>query len=148
MVDKFTGHPKGYAYIEFADEAAANNALMLTTTTLRGRQIKVNHLFSRQKHVSLGAAETKKHCWSYTRTRNQQRKTAWNTFYVWIRNAYTPVVWKRVGENIFTIKILLSSECLCLVPSVLDFDQGSRDGLGEHRIRYMDFILFRNHSDF
>eukprot|EP01053_Blabericola_migrator_P008370 Blabericola_migrator_1__8369@NODE_4357_length_1202_cov_140_216740_g773_i1_p1_GENE_NODE_4357_length_1202_cov_140_216740_g773_i1NODE_4357_length_1202_cov_140_216740_g773_i1_p1_ORF_typecomplete_len224_score32_01RRM_1/PF00076_22/1_9e19RRM_5/PF13893_6/1_9e07Nup35_RRM_2/PF14605_6/0_00017RRM_7/PF16367_5/0_0016RRM_Rrp7/PF17799_1/0_0082Nup35_RRM/PF05172_13/0_0069RRM_occluded/PF16842_5/0_037RRM_3/PF08777_11/0_21DUF1866/PF08952_11/0_27_NODE_4357_length_1202_cov_140_216740_g773_i1181852 len=41
MVDKYSGHPKGFAYIEFADASAANNALMLSNTTLRGRIIKV-----------------------------------------------------------------------------------------------------------
>eukprot|EP01054_Gregarina_sp_Poly1_P005755 Gregarina_sp_Poly_1__5754@NODE_3025_length_1445_cov_167_916546_g1914_i0_p1_GENE_NODE_3025_length_1445_cov_167_916546_g1914_i0NODE_3025_length_1445_cov_167_916546_g1914_i0_p1_ORF_typecomplete_len256_score43_89RRM_1/PF00076_22/1_5e19RRM_5/PF13893_6/1_6e06Nup35_RRM_2/PF14605_6/3_8e05RRM_7/PF16367_5/1_8e03RRM_7/PF16367_5/0_00042RL/PF17797_1/0_00039RRM_Rrp7/PF17799_1/1_4e03RRM_Rrp7/PF17799_1/0_0017Tropomyosin_1/PF12718_7/9_3e03Tropomyosin_1/PF12718_7/0_0012Nup35_RRM/PF05172_13/0_0073DUF1866/PF08952_1 len=41
MVDKYTGHPKGFAYIEFADASSANKALMLSATTLRGRQIKV-----------------------------------------------------------------------------------------------------------
>eukprot|EP01055_Gregarina_sp_Pseudo9_P000486 Gregarina_sp_Pseudo_9__485@NODE_130_length_4106_cov_61_699779_g122_i0_p3_GENE_NODE_130_length_4106_cov_61_699779_g122_i0NODE_130_length_4106_cov_61_699779_g122_i0_p3_ORF_typecomplete_len265_score23_71RRM_1/PF00076_22/3_7e03RRM_1/PF00076_22/5_3e19RRM_5/PF13893_6/4_6e07RRM_7/PF16367_5/0_00072RL/PF17797_1/0_0012RRM_Rrp7/PF17799_1/0_0047Nup35_RRM_2/PF14605_6/0_0029Nup35_RRM/PF05172_13/0_006DUF1866/PF08952_11/0_043RRM_occluded/PF16842_5/0_055_NODE_130_length_4106_cov_61_699779_g122_i032644058 len=41
MVDKYSGHPKGFAYIEFADASSANNALMLSNTTLRGRTIKV-----------------------------------------------------------------------------------------------------------
>eukprot|EP01056_Protomagalhaensia_sp_Gyna25_P002421 Protomagalhaensia_sp_Gyna_25__2420@NODE_2348_length_1135_cov_99_825730_g1946_i0_p1_GENE_NODE_2348_length_1135_cov_99_825730_g1946_i0NODE_2348_length_1135_cov_99_825730_g1946_i0_p1_ORF_typecomplete_len281_score25_22RRM_1/PF00076_22/2_4e19RRM_5/PF13893_6/4e07Nup35_RRM_2/PF14605_6/0_00054Nup35_RRM/PF05172_13/0_00092RRM_7/PF16367_5/0_0013RRM_Rrp7/PF17799_1/0_022DUF1866/PF08952_11/0_079RRM_occluded/PF16842_5/0_12_NODE_2348_length_1135_cov_99_825730_g1946_i02911112 len=41
MVDKYSGHPKGFAYIEFADASSANNALMLSNTTLRGRIIKV-----------------------------------------------------------------------------------------------------------
>lgn len=42
MVDKYSGHPKGFAYIEFGDQASANNALMLANSTLRGRQIKVS----------------------------------------------------------------------------------------------------------
>ncbi|RKO96467.1 RNA-binding domain-containing protein, partial [Caulochytrium protostelioides] len=29
LCDKFTGHPKGFAYVEFADLSAASNALVL-----------------------------------------------------------------------------------------------------------------------
>lgn len=42
MVDKFTGHPKGFAYIEFGSEDAVQNAVLLTDTFFKGRQIKVN----------------------------------------------------------------------------------------------------------
>eukprot|EP00070_Physeter_catodon_P026670 XP_028333564.1 embryonic polyadenylate-binding protein 2-B-like [Physeter catodon] len=41
MVDKFTGHPKGYAYIEFNSEAAVQNAILLSDTVFKHRQIKV-----------------------------------------------------------------------------------------------------------
>ncbi|EER01231.1 Polyadenylate-binding protein, putative [Perkinsus marinus ATCC 50983] len=41
MVDKYSGHPKGFAYIEFGDEAAVQNALLLNDTMFRGRQLKV-----------------------------------------------------------------------------------------------------------
>ncbi|PFH32311.1 RNA recognition motif-containing protein [Besnoitia besnoiti] len=41
MVDKYTGHPKGYAYIEFNSEAAVQNALLLSDTVFKQRQIKV-----------------------------------------------------------------------------------------------------------
>lgn len=41
MVDKFTGHPKGYAYIEFQDPSAIPNAVSLNDTTFRERQLKV-----------------------------------------------------------------------------------------------------------
>jgi len=39
--DKFTGHPKGFAYIEFADKDAVNTAMALDDSLFRGRQIKV-----------------------------------------------------------------------------------------------------------
>jgi len=39
--DKFTGHPKGFAYIEFADKDAINTAMALDDSLFRGRQIKV-----------------------------------------------------------------------------------------------------------
>ncbi|EZG57857.1 RNA recognition motif protein [Gregarina niphandrodes] len=41
MVDKMTGHPKGYAYIEFAEEGGASSALALSNTTFRDRVLKV-----------------------------------------------------------------------------------------------------------
>ena len=41
LVDKYMGTPKGYAYVEFADEAAVQNAVLLNDTMFRGRQIKV-----------------------------------------------------------------------------------------------------------
>ncbi|KAF0711782.1 Aste57867_5040 [Aphanomyces stellatus] len=41
LCDKFTGQPKGYAYIEFANHDAVESALLLNDTTFRGRQLKV-----------------------------------------------------------------------------------------------------------
>jgi polyadenylate-binding protein 2 len=42
LVDKWTGSPKGYAYVEFADEDSVSNAVLLNDTMFRGRQIKVS----------------------------------------------------------------------------------------------------------
>ncbi|GMT00696.1 hypothetical protein PENTCL1PPCAC_22870, partial [Pristionchus entomophagus] len=41
LCDKFTGHPKGFAYVEFADSEGRNNALAMNESLLKGRQIKV-----------------------------------------------------------------------------------------------------------
>ncbi|KAI8070734.1 hypothetical protein BC940DRAFT_295435 [Gongronella butleri] len=41
LCDKFTGHPKGYAYIEFAESAFVNNAVALNESLFRGRLLKV-----------------------------------------------------------------------------------------------------------
>lgn len=41
MVDSYTGHPKGYAYIEFQDEAAIPHAVSLNDTSFRNRTLKV-----------------------------------------------------------------------------------------------------------
>ncbi|KAG9302493.1 hypothetical protein G9A89_007197 [Geosiphon pyriformis] len=41
LCDKWTGHPKGYAYVEFADPSLVANAMALNDTLLHGRQIKV-----------------------------------------------------------------------------------------------------------
>lgn len=41
MTNKATGMPKGYAYIEFADESSVKHAEILDNTTFRQRKIKV-----------------------------------------------------------------------------------------------------------
>lgn len=41
MCDKYTGHPKGFAYIEFADPTCVANAAALNETVLNSRAIKV-----------------------------------------------------------------------------------------------------------
>ncbi|XP_044516460.1 embryonic polyadenylate-binding protein 2 [Gracilinanus agilis] len=41
LCDKYSGHPKGYAYIEFAHEDSVKTATELDETTFRGRIIKV-----------------------------------------------------------------------------------------------------------
>eukprot|EP01111_Echinosteliopsis_oligospora_P003512 TRINITY_DN1552_c0_g1_i1.p1 TRINITY_DN1552_c0_g1~~TRINITY_DN1552_c0_g1_i1.p1 ORF type:complete len:236 (-),score=69.49 TRINITY_DN1552_c0_g1_i1:55-663(-) len=41
LCDKFTGHPKGFAYVEFLEKDALVNALVLNESLFRGRQIKV-----------------------------------------------------------------------------------------------------------
>ncbi|KAI8454290.1 polyadenylate-binding protein 2 [Phakopsora pachyrhizi] len=41
LCDKFTGQPKGFAYIEFADPVLVHQACLLNDSLFRGRQIKV-----------------------------------------------------------------------------------------------------------
>ena len=41
LCDKFTGHPKGFAYIEFAEESGVKNAEALNESLFRNRLIKV-----------------------------------------------------------------------------------------------------------
>ncbi|KAL9932920.1 hypothetical protein V8E36_008175 [Tilletia maclaganii] len=41
LCDKFTGHPKGYAYVEFADASLIANALLLNESLFKGRLLKV-----------------------------------------------------------------------------------------------------------
>jgi len=41
LVDKFSGSPKGYAYVEFAGEQGVSNAVLLNDSLFRGRQLKV-----------------------------------------------------------------------------------------------------------
>merc|ERR1719163_2573197 len=41
LVDKYTGHPKGFAYVEFGDEQSVQNSLLLNGSLFRGRQLKV-----------------------------------------------------------------------------------------------------------
>ncbi|XP_076470959.1 polyadenylate-binding protein 2-B-like isoform X2 [Babylonia areolata] len=42
LCDKFSGHPKGFAYVEFADKDSVVTAMALDESLFRGRQIKVN----------------------------------------------------------------------------------------------------------
>ncbi|XP_036604511.1 polyadenylate-binding protein 2-like [Trichosurus vulpecula] len=39
--DKFSGHPKGFAYIEFSDKDSVRTSMALDDSLFRGRQIKV-----------------------------------------------------------------------------------------------------------
>lgn len=41
LLDKFTGHPKGYAYVEFTEPSLVTQALVLNESLFRGRNIKV-----------------------------------------------------------------------------------------------------------
>lgn len=41
LCDKFSGHPKGFAYVEFADKDAVHTAMALDDSLFKGRQIKV-----------------------------------------------------------------------------------------------------------
>ncbi|PAV20685.1 polyadenylate-binding 2 [Pyrrhoderma noxium] len=41
LCDKFTGHPKGYAYVEFAEPAFVETAQTLNDSLFKGRLIKV-----------------------------------------------------------------------------------------------------------
>lgn len=41
LCDKFSGRPKGYAYIEFADKDGSENALALDNSPFKGRNLKV-----------------------------------------------------------------------------------------------------------
>ena len=41
LCDKWTGQPKGYAYVEFADASSVANAMVLNDSLFRARLIKV-----------------------------------------------------------------------------------------------------------
>lgn len=41
LCDRHSGHPKGFAYIEFAEPGCVKNALALSDSVLKGRVIKV-----------------------------------------------------------------------------------------------------------
>ena len=41
LCDKFSGHPKGFAYVEFADANFVENAAVLNESLFRGRLLKV-----------------------------------------------------------------------------------------------------------
>ncbi|KAG8455414.1 hypothetical protein GDO86_001559 [Hymenochirus boettgeri] len=41
LCDKYTGHPKGFAYIEFSEKESVRTSMALDESLFRGRQIKV-----------------------------------------------------------------------------------------------------------
>jgi len=41
LLDKFTGTPKGYAYVEFSEPSLVSQALVLNDSHFKGRQLKV-----------------------------------------------------------------------------------------------------------
>eukprot|EP01097_Dermamoeba_algensis_P006514 TRINITY_DN407_c0_g1_i2.p1 TRINITY_DN407_c0_g1~~TRINITY_DN407_c0_g1_i2.p1 ORF type:complete len:141 (-),score=15.58 TRINITY_DN407_c0_g1_i2:135-557(-) len=41
LCDKWTGHPKGFAYIEFLEEESIQNSVLLNESLFRGRALKV-----------------------------------------------------------------------------------------------------------
>ncbi|KAF1928646.1 RNA-binding domain-containing protein [Didymella exigua CBS 183.55] len=41
LLDKFTGHPKGYAYVEFTEPSLVSEALVLDNSQFRNRNLKV-----------------------------------------------------------------------------------------------------------
>lgn len=41
LCNKYDGHPKGFAYIEFADKDSVQTAMAMDESLFRGRQIKV-----------------------------------------------------------------------------------------------------------
>lgn len=44
LCNKFDGHPKGFAYIEFGDRDSVQTAMAMDESLFRGRQIKVGKL--------------------------------------------------------------------------------------------------------
>ncbi|CAF1663989.1 unnamed protein product [Adineta ricciae] len=52
LCDKFSGQPKGFAYVEFADKDSVQTALALDESLFKGRQIKVTEKRTNQPGVS------------------------------------------------------------------------------------------------
>jgi polyadenylate-binding protein 2 len=44
LCNKFDGHPKGFAYIEFAERDSVQTAMAMDESLFRGRQIKVSSM--------------------------------------------------------------------------------------------------------
>ncbi|CAF1487810.1 unnamed protein product [Adineta steineri] len=52
LCDKFTGQPKGFAYVEFSDRDSIQTALALDDSLFKGRQIKVTEKRTNRPGVS------------------------------------------------------------------------------------------------
>lgn len=53
LCNKFDGHPKGFAYIEFADKDSVQTAMAMDESLFRGRQIKVKFYKSPKSLLNL-----------------------------------------------------------------------------------------------
>lgn len=47
LCNKYDGHPKGFAYIEFSEKDSVQMAMALDESLFRGRQLKVRPVISR-----------------------------------------------------------------------------------------------------
>lgn len=54
LCDKFSGNPKGFAYIEFADTSSVDSAVALHESLFKGRQIKVSVKRTNQPGMTRG----------------------------------------------------------------------------------------------
>ncbi|KAI6182542.1 Pabpn1-prov protein [Aphelenchoides bicaudatus] len=52
LADRYTGHPKGFAYIEFTEADGKQNALALNESLFLGRQIKVTEKRTNKPGIS------------------------------------------------------------------------------------------------
>ena len=50
LCNKFDGHPKGFAYVEFTDKDSVSTAMALDDSLFRGRQIKVGQALQKSHH--------------------------------------------------------------------------------------------------
>ncbi|XP_044901563.1 embryonic polyadenylate-binding protein 2 isoform X4 [Felis catus] len=64
LCDKFSGHPKGYAYIEFAAESSAQAAVALDKSIFRGRVIKITCVGPRSKEPHTDPVWRQRRGWS------------------------------------------------------------------------------------
>ncbi|RMD44483.1 hypothetical protein DV735_g651, partial [Chaetothyriales sp. CBS 134920] len=53
LLDRFTGHPKGYAYVEFSDPSLVSQALVLNESQFRGRPLKLSEAEGRMPEANL-----------------------------------------------------------------------------------------------
>jgi len=65
LCDKWTGHPKGFAYVEFADKDSVTNAVLLNETLFKGRQLKVGA--KRTNHPGLTTRGRGRHFGGFSR---------------------------------------------------------------------------------
>ena len=72
LCDKFSGHPKGFAYIEFSDKESVRTSLALDESLFRGRQIKV--IPKRTNRPGISTTDR-----GFPRTRYRARTTNYNS---------------------------------------------------------------------
>lgn len=107
LLDKFTGHPKGYAYVEFSEPNLVTQAIVMNESVFRGRNIKV-HMDSTRRgvHTQLtnvaGCPQTHKSARhdAWRKRWRWQRRPSWRPRWsAWLRSSsyvrWTWWVWRR-----------------------------------------------------
>ncbi|CAO1634134.1 unnamed protein product [Parajaminaea phylloscopi] len=78
LCDKFTGHPKGYAYVEFADPSLVGNAMVLNESLFRGRLIKVTAKRTNLPGLNRGRGRGRGSRGGYRGRRSRGRGRGWH----------------------------------------------------------------------
>lgn len=68
LCNKFDGHPKGFAYIEFGDRDSVQTAMAMDESLFRGRQIKVISLNNFSIHICTKRKSFKQSCYFWRKT--------------------------------------------------------------------------------
>ncbi|XP_055357648.1 polyadenylate-binding protein 2-like isoform X2 [Paramacrobiotus metropolitanus] len=69
ICDRYSGHPKGYAYIEFANKDSVDAAVAMTDTILKDRQLKVVAKRTNQPGMGTAARRARRPYRGYMRSR-------------------------------------------------------------------------------
>ena len=94
LLDKFTGHPKGYAYVEFTEPQLVNQALVLNESVFRNRNIKVCNIRQAQMKCMLtfdsGCSKAyqppgydARRSWWWSRRSSSSSRTWWLRWRLW-----------------------------------------------------------------
>jgi len=123
LLDKFTGHPKGYAYVEFTEPSLVTQALVLNDSMFRSRAIKVRSMMvlcgGQTLILAVGCSQAYKLAWHDTRRTWWRRRSRWPKRWprrwLWLRRT-TNARWSR---RVWSSAVYASWRRVCTRCSVL-----------------------------